>query len=274
MTQSETISAAVPTAADSWTDVGTFTIPAGVRRLKKIQLALAPDWGTAATSVRAAPVFRLIGSGLLEQSPHELIGPFCAQCMVTDGAIGLDMVQVEYDVDIPVQVGGTFVVQCNSLDEVITAGTALVGVFYDNEAPKATNSMSAYVDVAGSTTAGGWYTVGTFTVPVAGAGKAPTKIRAVVIAIAVDEGTAAISLRCALRVRLSGSGINEGGSHEFVGPCGFNGQVTAGQSGHSLMTLIIVVDIPVNSSGQILAEHYFTTETPTASTVAVGLLYA
>jgi len=274
LTQSESLAAAVPTAADSWTDIGTFTVPAGVRRLKKVQVGVAPDWGTSATSIRKAPVFRLIGSGLLEQSPHHYLGPFGGQGMVTDGSASENQSQVEYDVDIPVTTGGTFTAQCNSLDEVITAGTALIAVFYDNEAPKVPNSMSDYVDAAGSTSAGVWATIGTFMVPQAGAGKSPTKIRAVVIGVAVDQGTSAVSLRVASRFRLSGSGINEGGAHEFLGPQGFTGEVTAGQVCLENTTIIVIVDIPVNAGGTILAEHNFTTETPTASTVAMGLLYA
>ena len=70
----EQVNVAVPAAADTWTDVGTFTVPAGVKRLKKLRFGLAPDWAVTAVSVRAAPVFRLIGSGTLEQGDHQYLG--------------------------------------------------------------------------------------------------------------------------------------------------------------------------------------------------------
>lgn len=276
MTQSETGLVAVPSSADSWTDIATITVPAGVKRLKKVRVGIAPDWGTTAGSVRHAPVYRLQGSGLLEQSPHEYIGPFGGHAEATTGGIAEEGTYLDYDVDIPVQTGGQIVAQVNTLDEAVTAGSTYVNLFFDEKDPVMGNSMSQYVDAAGTTTADAYATVGTFTVPRPAEGKAPTKIRKVVLAVAVDQGTSAISLRTASRFRLTGSGIGEGGNHDFVGPLGFSGMIGASASqgaAHSVMTAIIDVDIPVNAGGQILAEHRYDVETPTASTVAVGLLY-
>ena len=276
--QSETRLQAVPTAADSWTDMGTIiTVPAGVQRIAKVRVAVAPDWGTAAVSVRHAPVYRIRGSGLLEQDPHSYMGAFGGVSVVTTAGLQEENTFVEYDVDIPVQVSGTITAQVNSLDEAITAGSTYIVLVYDNEAAKAPNSQSDYVDAAGTTTADAWTTVGTFTVPRQAEGKSPTKIRSVICAVAEDQGTSAISLRLASRFRLTGAGLGEGGDHQFIGPTGtsaHNGTSASQGVSHSKNTVVYDVPIPVNPGGQILAEHIFDIETPTASTVAVGLLYS
>jgi hypothetical protein len=274
MVQSETQIGAVPTSADSWTDLTNFTVPAGVKRLCKVRFAIAPDVGTSATSVRQAPVFRLTGSGLLEQNPHEYLGPFGGQSMVTSGGVQMENMAVEYDVDIPVQTGGIITVSVNTLDEAITAGTVMANLYYDDKDVSAANCMSQYVDAAAASTADVWTAVGTLTVPAPAPEKSPKKIRAVCIGVALDQGTSAISLRTAPRIRLTGSGIGEGGSHEFIGPTAASAEVTAGAVAYSKLNARIEVDIPVSASGAIVVEQRFDGEVPTAGTIAVGLLYA
>jgi hypothetical protein len=181
---------------------------------------------------------------------------------------------VEYDVDIPVQTGGIITVSVNTLDEAITAGTVMANLFYDDKEPAATNCMSQYVDASTASAANVWTAIGTLTVPAPAPEKAPKKIRAVCIGVALDQGTSAISLRTAPRIRLTGSGIGEGGSHEFIGPTAASAEVTAGAIAYSKLYARIDVDIPVSASGAIVVEQRFDGEVPSDGTIAVGLLYA
>jgi len=271
--QAHTTQVAVPAAADSWTDMTAIVVPAGVTRLVKVCVALAVDEADPA-GVRFAPLVRLIGSGLMEQSPHVYVGP-CGNiaAKTTSGACSAELNPVCYDVDIAVAVGGTIQAQTMTPDEAITAGTISCGLIFDTGTVKQANSMSDWVDAAMATTAGGWYTVGTLTVPQMEKGKAPTKIRMIVMAIATDQATIAL-LRCASRFRLSGSGLAEGGLHEFLGPHSGTGCNTAGILGYDRQTVPLEVEMTVNAGGTILVEHYLTTETPTAGTAIFGVLYA
>lgn len=273
--QSETVTAAVPTAADTWTDVGTFTVPAGVQRMTKVRLSLAPDWGTTAGSVRCAPIFRIQGSGVLEQNPHEFIGAWCGHSDVTSGGLSNFNLTAEYMVDLPVQTGGTFTVQCLTATEAVTAGTVLANVYYDAGNVVQANSMSQVATATGTTTADAWATLGTVTVPAPGEGNKPTRIKRIGLGVAIDNGTGSVSLRTASRFRLSSSGIGEGGSHEYTGPISTAASIGAVTSvmSHNFGTVWIDVDIPVNAAGSILIEHLYTNETPTASTVGVCLVY-
>lgn len=275
--QSETRLQAVPTAADSWVDMGAvIVVPANVTRLARVEVNLAPDWGTSAVSVRHAPVYRILGSGLQEQSPHSYLGPFGGVSVVTTGGLSEENTKQVYDVDIPVSVGGSITAQVNTLDEAVTAGSTHIALFYDDKPSEAKNSQSDYVDVAGTTTADAWTTVGTFTVPKQKEGSSPAMIKEIVIGVAVDQGTSAISLRTAPRIRLTGSGLDETGLHEYDGPTGTSSHCGASASQGVAMSNLVArykVDIPVAPGGQILAEHIFDIETPTASTVAVGLMY-
>lgn len=276
MELSEVIDAAVPTGADAWTAVGNFVIPAGVKRIKTIKLAVVPDWGTTAGSVRSAPVIRLIGAGIKEQNPHEYLGVFSSHAEVTTGGISMNDLEIVYDVDIPVQEAGNFDVQCNTLDEAVTAGTVKVNVSYDDKAPTKKNQMAQYVDAAGTTTADVFAAVGTITIPKPESGKDPTKITKLVIGVALDQGTSAISLRCVPTIRLSGAGIKGSGNHDHMGPCSYSGEIGTTPSQGIVQdngTRMIPVDIDINAGGQIVVEQMFDTETPTASTVAVGLIY-
>jgi hypothetical protein len=276
MDLAERVSAAVPTAADSWSDTGTFTVPAGMTRIKKVRIGLAPDWGVTAISVRHALVIRLLGSALQEQSPHEFLAMFGGVSVVTTGGLQQNELVVEYETDIPVQAGTTFVAQQNSLDEVITAGTVFVNIEYDDKPISAKNSMSQYVDAAGTTTADAFATVGTITIPKTESGKDPTKIIGIAIGVAIDQGTSAIALRTSPTVRLSGAGVKGSGTREYIGPCqstAHNGTTPSQGIASDHGTVMREVDIDINAGGQILIEHQYITETPTASTIAVGLLY-
>ena len=276
MGQSETDITAVPSSADSWTLLNDFTVPANVKRLMMVVVAVAPDWSTTAGSVRAAPILRLTGSGLQEQSPHAYLGMFAASSTVTTGGCAQSNLSITYMVDIPVSTGGIVTAELNTLDEAITAGSVEIALHYDENSPTASNSMSDYVDVAGTTTADAFATVGTFTVPQPSTGTQPKRIRSIYLGVAPDQGTSAISLRTASRFRLTGSGIVEQGNHEFVGPISITAHIGSSASQGAYpdnLTIRYDVDIPVSPGGQILAEHIFDVETPTASTVAVGLLY-
>lgn len=271
------LDAAVPTAADAWTAVGTDTVPVGVSRIKKIIIGLAPDWGLTAGSVRMAPVIRLQGSGLQEQNPHEYIGKFGGHAEVTTGGISMQDLRVEYDVDIPVQSGGTIDVDCNTLDEAVTAGSVIVNIIYDDKAPVKVNSMAQFVDAAGTTTADAWAALGTVTIPRADEAKDATKIIGLVIAIAVDQGTSAVSLRAVPMIRLSGAGLKGSGKHEYVGQLHSQGEIGTTPSQGIVQDggyAMIVTDLDINAGGQIVVEQQYVTETPTASTIAVGFLYA
>ncbi len=270
---SQTGIVAVPGSADAWTTIHTFTVPADVKRLSKVKFSVAPDFGTSATSIRVAPVFRLLGSGLLEQSPHEFLGNFGGLSAVSAGAGVVQDNVIEYDIDIPVQTGGTIDAQVNTLDEAITAGTVRCELEFDEEGPKRKNSMSQYADTDLDTTADRWSTIGTLTIPRAGEGKSPSRIRELVIGVAPDQGTSAVSLRVGVRVRLSGSGLTRSGALEFLASSAGNEMVTDGVLVYSNMTKRHKVNIPVNAGGQILIEQRVDVETPTAGTIAAGLMY-
>lgn len=270
--QAHTQVVAVPAAADAWVAFADIMVPAGAASLKKVIVGVAVDEGVGA-GVRFAPVFRLLGSGLLEQSPHEFVGP-CGNinAPTTSGATPSELNFVEYDVDIPVAVGGAITPQVITLDEAITAGTCSIGLIFSAEAAVAANSMAQYIDAAMTVVAGAWAAVGIITVPQMAAGKAPTRIVELAMAIATDQATLAL-LRCASRFRLTGSGIAEGGLHEYLGPQSGTAALTAGILGYSRQMVKLATDIPVNAGGQILVEQYLTTETPTAGTAILGVLY-
>lgn len=270
------VDAAVPTSADAWTSVGTHVVPVGVQRIKEIKISVAPDWGLTAVSVRMAPIVRLQGSGLQEQNPHEFVGQFGGVAVVTTAGISMNSLSVVYKTDIPVASGGTIEIDCNSLDEVITAGSVIVNIKYDDQAPTQVNSMAQYVDAAVTGTADIWAALGTVTIPKADAGKDPKKITGLVIACAVDQGTSAVSLRTTPMIRLTGAGIQGSGEHVYTGKmhsqseCGTTPSQGIVQDGG---TEFIVVDIEINAGGQIVVEQQFVTEVPTAGTIVVGFLY-
>ncbi len=263
---------AVPAAADTWTDLTAITVPAGMTRIRQVRTALAVDEADPA-GVRFAPVFRIEGSGLSEQSPHHFFGPAGnIGAKTTSGAYAFEGGIQEYDVDIPVSPGNSILPRVVTLDEAITAGTCSIELVFDDQAPMLKNSMSDYVDVAMTTTAGAWYTIGTLTVPSPESGRNPTVIRQISTMIATDQATIAL-LRCASRFRLSGSGLVGSGPLELLGPHSGTGCNTAGILGYSRQVVHQKTNIPISAGGQILAEHYLTTETPTAGTAALLVLY-
>lgn len=265
---------AVPSSADSFTRIALYSVPQGKKRVKAIHIMLAPDHGTAAISVRSAPIIRLQGDGLGEQSPHDYVGPFGGVAVTTDGTMVQENVNVDYEVDIPVVPGGEIEVLVNTLDEAITAGTVLVALIYDDDAPKANNSMAQTTDAALDTTADRFSNVGTVRIPLPEAAKAPKKIIAIIIGVAVDNGTSAVSLRGGVRIRMTGDGLKEAGDHEYLAKGFTEGRVTVGSIAFSNLTKVIKVDLDINAGGSVLVEQRVEVETPTAGTIAVGFIYA
>jgi len=271
--QAEMVSAALPTAADSFTNIGTIRAPAGMKRVKKLICCIAPDLTIVGNSNRIAPVFRLQGSGLLEQSPHDYLGNFGGHFVLTDEGSSYGDGVAMYDVNIPVSVGGDVNISCNTLDEVIAVGTMQVNLIFDDIEPSQENSMADFVDAAGPTTANAFASIGTLIVPEGKEGAKPTKIKELILAVGIDNGIGAFSLRHATQFRISGSGLVDPGLHVYAGPQGGSGLVVIGGSYIENGSLHIPVDLTVNASGEIDAEMQFITETPTASTVAIGVLY-
>lgn len=269
--QSETVALNATPVADTWTTVGTFNVPAGVKRLTRVKVGVTLD-APAATVVRVLPAWRIMGSGLSEQSPHEFIGSSGGVCGIAANVPPLSLENQEYEVDIPVMTGGQYLVQVNFIDEAAIPVTAKCEVAYDNLDPVRKNSMSQYVDAAQPTAANAWQAVGTLTVPQLAAGNNPTKIREIVMAHAIAEATTGL-LRASLRVRLSGSGIAEGGSHEFIGANQGAGVYAAFGAAYDKGTIRQIADIPVNPGGSILVEAQIDSDIPTAGSVAVGVLY-
>lgn len=271
--QSHTQVVAVPTAADTWTSFTDIQVPAGAKSLVKVIVGLAID-DADPSGHRNAPVFRLLGSGLQEQSPHQYLGPMGnIAAKTTSGAFAAELNTQVYAVSIPVTVGGNITAQVNTLDEAVTAGTCSISLIFSELDATGANSMSDYVDSAATTTADGWYTVGTIQVPQLKEGKAPSKIREIAMGIATDQATLAL-LRCASRFRMTGSGLGEGGLHEYLGPQSGTGCNTAGILGYDRQLVRLEVDVPVNPGGQILVEHNLAVETPTAGTAVFGVLYS
>jgi len=137
--------------------------------------------------------------------------------------------------------------------------------------------MAQVIDVAGTTTADAYASVGTVNIPKTSGAKDPKKIKKILIGVAPDQGTSAVSLRIAPVIKLTGAGIIGSGDLEYVGKLGFSGEIGTTPSqgiGFDGMTQEIDVDIDINAGGEIDVEHKFVGETPTASTVAVGFVYA
>lgn len=273
---SKTLIAAVPTGADSWTAVGSATVPQGMKRLHRVEIKLGPDNAATNLSVRNAPVVRLLGDGLNEQTPHEYLGPFGGISGTTAGAASQEKLEQSYETDIPVSAGGTIEVQCNTLDEAITAGTVTVVLHYDEKAPTAKNGMSQYVDAAGDTTADRWTNIGTIRIPLPEGGKAPSKITEIRVGVATDQGTASKAMRVSPRIRITGDGLKSSGDREYAGPTAQQIilDAVAGAAPLSNMVAVIPVDIDINAGGQILIEQKFDIEAPTASTIAALLKYS
>lgn len=271
MVQSETAVGAVPAAADTWTDINDFTVPAGVSRLMKIKAGIAPDLGGAGT-VRIAPVIRLLGSGLLEQSPHEYVLQGVNVVAATSGAVAAEPDIFEYDVDIPVQTGGQITAQINCLDEVPAAMTSRIELDFDAKSSTAKNQMSQYVDAAIPAAADVWAEVGTITIPQLEAGKTPERIREIVCGV-ISDAAATFLVRNSNRFRLTGSGLKEGGLHEYLGSEAGDMFATPGALAYNRLIVRHKTDLEVNAGGQILVECIADVEVHAAGTAVLGVLY-
>jgi len=269
---SETAVIAVGATADAYVDFPGFSVPAGMKRIKKVEFQLGPDFAVD-TSIRIGTVARIRGSGIGEQDPHEFLGPFGGQGDVTQGSLVLQGLSQEYDVDIPVQPGGPFTVSIMNLTEIVPAGTYTCKVTYDEKAPTAKCAMSNYASAAQAAAADVWAALGTVVVPQPKAGAAPTRIKKLGLGIAIDQGTGAILLRLNTRFRLTGAGLVQSGGHEYLGPSGASMSDTDGCYPYDRMLKLVDVDIPVNPGGTITIEQRLDGELQTAATLAVGLLY-
>lgn len=269
--QTETLALTVTPVADAWNTIGTFNVPAGVKRLVRVKFGVTVD-APAATIARFVPAFRIIGSGLGEQSPHEYIGMAGGLSGIAANCPALSLEPLSFDVDIPVTTGGQFLAQVNFLDEGAVPVVVKCEVAYDNEAPVKKNSMSQYIDAAQPVAANVWVAVGNITVPQLAAGNNPSKINEIVMAHGLDEAVTGLLIG-SLRCRLSGSGIAEGGSHEYIGPCQGVGVFAAFGAAFDQGTVRQTTNVPVNPGGTILVEQLIDSDIPTAGTVAVGLMY-
>lgn len=271
--QSMTVVSAAPTAADAWTAVGTITVPAGAKSVKKVKVGATSDAGTGAATTHFAPVVRLLGSGLEEQSPHEFVAPGSNIPLIaaTAGYAIAESNFIEYDVDIPVSVGGVIDIQSIALDEVQT-GDVSVQLDFSPDAAAGKNSMAQYVDAAiGAVNT--WVNVGTINIPNPKAGTEPKKIREIICGVVPDVAATAVSELVVARFRISGAGIAEGGTHEYLGNQAGNGCVVTGPGVYQNCIVRHKLDIPVNAGGQILVEQRLETEVPDGGTAVFGVLY-
>lgn len=272
--QSETVIAASG-AANVWTAVGTITVPAGVVSLKKVKVGLAPDPGVLASTVHAAPVFRLTGAGMLEQNPHQYLAQGVDSILVaaTDAHVGAEPAVQEYNVDIPVQVGGQILVESMCIAEA-HVGTMRAELVFSAEPAGGANSMSDYVTAVMPVAAAAWTAVGTLTVPQLGAGASPKKIKRVDCGFVCDNLGAVTSLRVSARFRITGSGVGEGGNHHFLGNQNSGSNVVTGSGKYDRMIVRHDTDIPVNAGGQILVEAILDLELTDGGDMVFGVQYA
>lgn len=271
MVQSETAVGAVPGAADTWTDIDTFTVPAGVSRLMKVKAGVAPDFG-AGVLIHVAPVIRLLGSGLLEQSPHEYLLQGFDVAFVTLGAAAVEPDIFEYDVDIPVQTGGQIVAQINCLNEIPAAMTSRIELDFDAKTSAGKNQMSQYVESDQPAAADVWAEVGVITIPQLEAGKTPERIREIVCGI-VSDTDGIMLLRNSNRFRLTGSGLKEGGLHEYLGGQSGDMVTTSGALAKDRPIVRHITDLAVNAGGQVLVECISDVEALLDGTAVCGILY-
>ncbi len=273
MVQSESAIGAVPTAG-TWTDINTFTVPAGVKRLMRIKAGVASDPGALAQT-HGVPVIRLTGSGLLEQSPHNYVlqGFTHSITAANTGSAPVEPDVFIYDVDIPVAVGGQIVVQQLMVSEVPAAMTIRVQLDYDENSQSSKNNMADYVNGAIATAAGAWTTVGTLTVPQSSGGNNPSRIREIRCGFVVDSAGNTL-LRNSARFRLSGSGIAEGGLHHILGSqSGIMWTTPGAQKFDKPIVIHKNANIPVNPGGQILVEYIQDVELPDGGDSILGVLY-
>lgn len=272
--QSESISA-VSGALNVWVAVGNIQVPAGVNSLKKVKVVLAPDIGVAILAPHTIPVFRLTGSGLLEQSPHIYLGQGCdaTQTAASVSLIAMEPAIMEYDVDIPVQTGGLIVVESMCVTEAVV-GSMNCELDFSDEAAGTGNNMSDFVTAVMPAAFGVWAVVGVLQVPQLGAGASPKKIKRVDCGFVNDSAGAVTSLRCSVRFRITGSGVAEGGLHHFLGTANGASSVVASSGYHDRMIVRHDTDVPVNPGGQITIEAFFDVELPDGGDMVFGVQYA
>lgn len=254
--QSDSVQAATA-AANVWTATGNIVVPAGVTSLKQVIVGVAPDPGVGAATIHLVPVFRLLGSGLLEQNPHQYVAQGCDIAHIAAGlvVVGPEPALMVYDVDIPVQTGGVIEVQHMNIAEAFP-GIARCELVFSAEAASAGNNMSDYVTAVAPAAAAAWIAVGNLTVPTLGAGASPKRIKRIDCGV-VPDGVAAVttSLMIASRFRMTGSGIAEGGNHHILGNQQAEACVGAGEGYVDKCIMTHIVDIPVNAGGIILIEQ-------------------
>ena len=284
--QRSVIEAAAPTTADAWTDIDTIKVPANVNYLRGVNFGYSPKialTGGTQASIRALLGARVMGSGLQEQNPHQYL--ICGMGFVygsvatnyNQAMMAVQNVIQSYDVSIPVSVGAEIDIQSILLDEVGFAGDISVELLFSEEGEGDKNQMSDFIDSVGTTTADVYSEIGELTIP--NPDRPPEKIREVIIATACDMGTSGVELQVSPIIRLTGAGLKSGGDHEFLGGFGYFNNTEKGGTGINGGAQMIQsfrripCDIPINSGGIITVEHKFATETPTASTIAVGVLY-
>jgi hypothetical protein len=272
--QSESISA--PSGAlNVWVAVGNIQVPAGVQSLKKVKVVLSPDPGVAAAAPHTAPVFRLTGSGLLEQSPHIYLaqGHDCVLIAAATTLVSQEPDTQTYDVDIPVQTGGLIVVESMCVTEAMV-GSMNCELDFSSEQAGGGNSMSDFVTAVMPAAAAVWVAVGNLQVPQLGEGKSPKKIKRIDCGFINDSAGGVTSLRTSIRFRLTGSGIAEGGLHHFLGNVNSSSGVAASTGGHDRMIKRHDCDVPVNPGGLVNVEAIFDVELPDAGDMIFGVQYA
>ncbi len=254
--QSDSVQAATG-AANVWIATGNIVVPAGVVSLKKVIVGVAPDPGIGAVTIHLVPVFRLLGSGLLEQKPHQYIAQGCDVAQIVAGLSCQtpQLALMEYDVDIPVQTGGVIEVQHMNIAEAFP-GIARCELVFSAEAAGAGNNMSDFVTAVAPAAAAAWIAVGNLTVPTLGAGASPVKIKRIDCGLVADSVAAiTTSIMVSSRFRLTGSGIAEGGNHHILGNESVVACVGAGEGYLDRCIMTHMVDIPVNAGGIILVEQ-------------------
>lgn len=272
--QSESVQAATG-AANVWIATGNIVVPAGVAALKKVIVGVAPNPAVAASALHLVPVFRLLGAGLLEQSPHQYTaqGADCIQLAATISTIIAEPGVMEYDVDIPVQTGGIIEVQHMNIAEALP-GIARCELVFSAEAATPGNNMSDFVTHVMPVAAAVWEAVGIITVPTLGAGASPKKIKRIDCGFVMDSAGAAAAAMVSSRFRITGSGVAEGGNHHYLGT---QASTTAGAASTGYADRAIItheVDVPVNAGGQILVEQIIDLALPAGGDSVFGVQYA
>jgi len=272
--QSETVTAASG-AANVWTAVGIIVVPAGVASMKKVKVGFAPDPGVAAVTIHTAPVFRLTGSGILEQNPHMYLAQAvdCVLIAATTALVAAEPAVQVYDTDIPIQTGGQIVIESMCIAETIP-GSMRAELVFSPDAAAGGNNMSDYVTAVMPAAAATWTGVGTFTVPQLGANNSPKRIKRIDCGFVNDNLAAVTSLRTSSRFRLTGSGVAEGGNHHFLGNQNSGSNVVTGSGMFCSMIVTHLCDVPVNPGGQILVETILDVELTDGGDSVFGVQYA